>query len=318
MKSAESVCAFACFSILPLSLCALACGQPSEAIRSFRERISGRILVAGRLASEDGVALDGVRALVTTSYCVPGRLERRDVEERSVFDGGFVLDKSDAVSINIVFSKRGYFAETVHFTAYDKSEGRFGGFQADELNVVLRVRPEPASLVRVRGKLEASASGPTKMLQVSELGSARVDGAQDKQANSPELVLSSLLPNAKKIEASSYVASDGTRGLVPTGVRLTSTGVGDGFVVFRLSSAQRLPYLVFREMVKAPENGYESQIDFSKHLGDRVFFYCRIGGYYGKGWIGRPAFGNEERTLMVATADLLINPTGSRYVATNK
>ena len=67
----------------------------------------------------------------------------------------------------------------------------------------------------------------------------------------------------------------------------------------------------------APRDGYAPVLEFPPDAGDRVYFYCRIGGMYGKGLVVRPYLREDNGEITaVSVVKILVNPTGETNVAT--
>jgi len=69
---------------------------------------------------------------------------------------------------------------------------------------------------------------------------------------------------------------------------------------------------------RAPETGYEGEIAFDRLPNDReqFYFYCRIGGLYGKGSTGIRSRGFPNLDEVQGGVTLVLNPDGSRNVTT--
>jgi len=69
----------------------------------------------------------------------------------------------------------------------------------------------------------------------------------------------------------------------------------------------------FRAMGEAPAEGYTDSLELELGDQDEVFFYCMIGGMYGKGWLTpvvlRPSSSDPR---LMTNVEIYLDPTGSR------
>jgi hypothetical protein len=75
----------------------------------------------------------------------------------------------------------------------------------------------------------------------------------------------------------------------------------------------------YNELEEAPENGYRKQLEIIPSQKKSVFFYCRIGEYYGKGRLYQPSIRKLRDVPYVRTSVVLyLSPVaGSRYLRTH-
>ncbi len=94
--------------------------------------------------------------------------------------------------------------------------------------------------------------------------------------------------------------------------------MGDGFVRFTPEEVPTRAALGLRSMNQAPADGYADSLELSIARGEAVvYFYCRIGGQYGKGMVsGKPyVVDGDEGRIAVAKVTVFLNPTGLPGVA---
>ena len=218
--------------------------------------------------------------------------------------------------------KEGYFHRRVYFTATDRKEHRVGGYTNTDLAIVLEKKPAPAPLEVMKGQLMADAEGVIAVLKLvpGTRDAFNVRKAGGERLTEPYVVLEVGTTPDGQVERKQWRFDTGTLAEVPARAAVTFSTPDAGFAVYKPSSAPVLENLCFREMRQAPETGYSQRLDFADDVGDFVYFYCRIGSNFGKGHVSRPNFleGKRMDSAVVAPITILLNPTGSRYVATDE
>lgn len=85
------------------------------------------------------------------------------------------------------------------------------------------------------------------------------------------------------------------------------TGAEGGFVRVRPTAHARSDEM--KNMQEAPESGYRKQLDIAMNEKERVYFYCKIGSYFGKGWITlEPRM--ASRSGLFTRVEILMNRDG--------
>jgi hypothetical protein len=97
-----------------------------------------------------------------------------------------------------------------------------------------------------------------------------------------------------------------------TPLTLGLKGIEGGFIPATPTASQFRKK--FDELGEAPVSGYRRQLEVRPSETDGVFFYCKIGDYYGKGYLVRPTFEWIRGNGIVRTdLEIYLNPTtGSR------
>lgn len=281
---------------------------------------SGKIEVAGRITSGTGEPLRDVAVVSLSTKHGPGGLLTEKENERVVVDEFFHIVKHDICSLRIDFVKPGFFTVTTDDTVM---RGILHVEDVTEMDriIVLEEMPIPAPMERIEGILKTNAKGPTTAVKLlpGTRDSTPVDnnkaGADDALRGYGVL---RIRPRGDgRIESVRRKNQGGMIFEEPTGAYLNSTGPDDGFVLFRPQHEHPIAKRVFREMRVAPKTGYDPDLDFPADAGDRVYFYCLLGGRYGKGFVVRPYLREDDgETTAVSVIKILINPTGDRNVAT--
>ena len=293
-----------------------------EGWREWYDQMVGDIVVSGRVLDENRVPLSRVNISILTSYRADDGYHERDEREYVVVEGDFYIRKEASISFELLFFKEGYYPQTRYFTASNRGEKRFGGITITDLEIVLKKKPTPAPLERIEGVLKSSARGPLAVVKLAP-------GTRRETLLKKELHGTASVGPHLFLELATEPGGDLTRGpfkiaggpVVNVAVRpeLVSSVAGDGFITY-LPTNEYTPYMeVFREMIEAPETGYLPTLQVEPGTGYYIHFFCRLGGLYGKGVTTRPRIdvdGGEEIALTMPL--ILINPTGSRYVATDE
>ena len=93
---------------------------------------------------------------------------------------------------------------------------------------------------------------------------------------------------------------------------------GDGFLPADIGQIPAVFEHGFRCLLEAPETGYSQKLDLNPVDGkEKLFFYCRVGGHFGKGVVTNPPLIIESggRDIAIANVVVFLNPTDSRNVA---
>jgi len=294
--------------------------------RQVLAQLNGRIALSGRVVDQDGNPLSGVTMRVTKTVYTSNPAEfTRDEESEESVDGMFEVSCRECSTINLSFSKPGYYV-----TSISESLGRLDGERVDHLTmedikVVLEVKPRAVQLFHRSGELLFDSTG---VKQVVSLGGRLIGNLP----LGPQKTLSSL--DSPYVSLICKTESDGTlarrtvprpgrEGLTmvaPSGARLVFATGGDGVVLYEPRTHSPSPSLVFREMREAPLEGYRGEIDFDQLPGNRqtYYFYCRVGGLYGKGAVSAPLFRSPKNLdEAVSAIGIRLNPDGSRNVTTH-
>jgi len=285
----------------------------------------GSLDVHGRVVSSDGQPLEDV----TIQYYFRDFgdvLSRREVDRmRMRIDGDFRIKRRNFSSANLTFLKEGFYTEKWSFV-FDETTPRKnpGGYERINIEIVMKTRPEPAPLDRFEGLLRTDAQGLVSVVEIKRKGSRetflRRDGEQT-EIKWPYVFLEARVTSENAISSTRYVPK-GKRApidaLADGRIRLSQPDPGDGFVIYDPGEISLRVELGFRGMVEAPEGGYFPDLVVSTpDSPQKVFFYCRMNGLYGKGMVsGRPAIVVEDdREVAIAGIVVYLNPKGSRNVA---
>ncbi len=294
--------------------------------RQVIDQINGRISVTGRVVDQNGERLSGV-TMEVSKIGVTSNLAHFMREEESTFtvDGVFEVACADCASIDLRFLKVGYYVGSYACSLGDPDGTRERQLACNDVAIVLELVPRAVQVVHRRGELRFDRSGAK---QVVTLGGHRTGSVTP----GPQKTLASLSPPYAYLVCDTQ--SDGTlsrrtvpepqrEGLTltaPGGARLVFSDSGDGVVLYEPRTDSPSPSMVFREMREAPASGYQNELRFDQvtEVKRLYYFYCTIGGWFGKGYVSIPRF-SDKRSLdeAVANMEIQLNPDGSRDVTTH-
>jgi hypothetical protein len=304
------------------AVAALDDSQPNDPTGYLR----GKINVEGCVVDEEGSQLAGVTMDVRKATFV-GDPVRPTVEKRwrQVVDGCFELECEACTRFDVLFYKEGYFDLKRSWGM--KPDGTTGKELIDEgIEIVLELKPVPVDTIHYSGSLLLDATGVKEIVALGK----RYQGTQVLRADKTMDSLSEPFVRlvAERDAEGAFLTQDrpvaerkGVTRTAPVGARLHFSGPHDGLVPYDPKGEAKTVGDVYREMREAPASGYQSTIDFDK-LEPRYragfYFYCRIDGKYGKGFISGPYFMSMNSFKEVgAQIDVKLNPDGSRNVTTH-
>ncbi len=313
-----------------LVLASTACAQdPQEdlvgLIKQAIESQSGSVDINGRILSSDGMLLDGVTVdfYFRKAGDVLADAEIRD--ESLVADGSFHIKRRNVSSVNLWISKKGYYSEQWSFGFDEETERKNpGGYERIDVEIVLQEQPIPAPLIKSGGFLRSDDRGPISVVVTTRDSSGESWLRRNGEENSiewPYFLLVPALDDNSEMPTKEFVVSGQRRKkivLEKGWIRVANSKPGDGFIFYDPGPIPPKVENAMRTMNQAPETGYSQDLEISlTHSPEKVFFYCRFDGKYGKGMItGRPRVVVENDTEQVRALLLVfMNPTGSRNVS---
>ena len=296
-------------------------------LEEFRREYSGDIEVVTRILSVDGQPLKGVTVSLSTNTLATA-LGGNDEEEQFVVDSEFSVRKDSISSINMWFTKAGYYAERWSYSLSGRPKGLLDAVEKVDLRIEMTPEPMPAPLERLEGALRTDVSGPISMLLIAtQLPSSEpISRGEEKNragtgSSQPHVYLDAGMGGGGRFSTiqfkfKSFSASKPA--LARSGVRLTHATPGDGFVVADIGQVPPIFEQGFRKMTEAPPDGYQEELALVPESGkENLFFYCRINGLFGKGVVSNPpmVFDGEGVETAVVLTTIYLNPTGSTDVS---
>jgi hypothetical protein len=290
---------------------------------------SGDIEIRGVLMNASGDSLYGVTIQVedreygdVVSRTPPSR-------ETLVADGEFVVSRFGISSVSLVILKDGYYPISWSYNFSPDTPRRIpDGVESFEIEVVLTPKPDPAPLRKIEGFARTAEDGSVERVITAPsepapvpLSGEKLRAWKAKKRGGPALQLEGQLDEQGRFVIGHYTPREQNHavdGLLHGWLRVSSGAVGDGFVRFTPEEIPHRSALGLRSMNEAPADGYADSLELGVALGEEVvYFYCRIGGQYGKGMVsGRPYVVDGDRgPVAAAKVTVFMNPTGSRDVA---
>jgi hypothetical protein len=298
--------------------------HPARELADFADSFNGRVCMEGRVTDENGAPMVGTTMRVTKytfSVVEPDSSERETSDQ--LVDGSFRAMCSHCSGLDLVFFQKGYYHTTVSGRAQDQ---RVAGVECQDVAVVLEKKPVAVEVTHHAGRLVFDLGGRREVVVLGRKMTGGVKLGAGKSLDSLATPFVSLVGT---------VAPDGTLAHrrmpkvaqpgdwnAPSGVRLVFSSANDGVVLYVPQKHNPLvPGEVFREMREAPETGYVNQVEFESFGpyddGEKLYFYCRVGGLYGKGFVLAPRFTRMATfDAIMSSISIRLNPDGSRNVTT--
>jgi len=289
--------------------------------------------VSGTIVDEEGKPVHGVSVSIIVRDQEGTRILKDTV------DGEFTVKQDDTIMVSLRFKKDGYYE--VQFLP--GSELSTTGRSPDgdrlttrhDLRVVLETIGPATTLARYtlyslhfnaagesagRGPIVRN-DGPPHLSPVLIPGDVRIDLANGREEDIPEGTF--YIRAAHKDGAITTIAEDikrksgvlrASRKDVPAGVKLFIAGKGSGFIPFDPGdTAKPNPDHTLRQLKEAPESGYKNTLELPLTQ-DLQFFTCKVGRYYGKGYVPIYFGIRENGTVAEAHVFLYLQPDGSRNI----
>ena len=311
----------------------VACGQSEtdDALEMIEHDMQTQVRdveVIGTVVSQSGETVDDVKIEYYTRKYGDVLLDVPKDYKIIESDGTFKIRENNVTSVVIRFSKSGFYKKSWSYVVSDVQETfEIGEVKRFELGIALIEVPESAPLRRYSGVLQFGSDGHRKDMFISQSGSsvAVERGIGSKGSSQPVVSNSIYLDASRDVSGNFAVKKQTPSERTSTGVvldrgwiKLGHAGNGEGFKIFEPKQVPTRPELAFREMELAPAEGYVPEIGISATASpDYVYFYLKLDGRYGKGFVNaKPIIENEGgNQLAKARIVLFMNPTGSREVA---
>ena len=329
------------FRLLVVLFCLVRAGSPllanaqddlevmREAIAREFQRESGDIEVHGLTISESGELLSGVTIDVAVREfgdVTSGKAQHREL---LIADGEFAIKKQEISSISLVFSKDGYYSTTWSYNFSRETPRQHpDGVERFEIEAILIRKPDPAPLRQIEGFVRATEYGSVDIVATAlskpapvPLSGEKLRAWKVRKSAGPALQLEGQVDGQGRFVIEQYTPRGQNYtvdGLRRGWLRVSGGAAGDGFVRFTPEDIPKRPALGLRPMQTAPASGYADSLELGVALGESVvYFFCRIGGHYGKGMVsGKPyVVDGDEGQIAAAKVTVFLNPTGSRDVA---
>ncbi len=301
--------------------------ETKRLLDNFETRHFGDIEVSFHVRSTNGEPLNRVSVRLTKSYLSDAMDDKYD-PDRFVVDSEFRVKERGVSAIHLIFLKDGFYTERWEYVMSERPQEILGEVFWIEVEIPMTPHPSPAPLNKYEGPFRSDVGGPISVLSAARmnppnrtpslpesLGGTRgafpepyvyldAEVADDGQ-------LSSTLFSMKRFPVPKPVLDRGF-------LKLVGAKDGDGFLPVDIGQIPAVFEHGFRNLVEAPQAGYSRILELYPVDGrEKSFFYCRIGGQFGKGAVTNPPLIIETggRSVAIANVVIFLNPTGSTDVS---
>lgn len=292
--------------------------------------------ISGVVQDSNGNPLPGVTMTVIMESTNPNNMETKRTKVTQNLDGAFSYSCQKCPIKKLRFTASGYESKTVPIrltkqeeklvwqNVTDKwvgkktqAESTLSTITRDNLVVVLEKESASPRYNVIRGQVSLTKEGPMRIL-VGEPPDLRMNvyHAINKTSNTKNdkkntaIILPSLSTSTSKQLLKEEDSHQLSRLSHPFHIELTNAE--GGFVTVKPTES------VFKEKLQnmrlAPEYGYKKMISVKMNAshGDSVFFYCKIGEFYGKGYMTSPKTEKGGGLELVSHIEIEMNTEGGR------
>lgn len=299
---------------------------PEEYGRLMKKGIEQRRIsfdISGTVVDAKGHLLDKVNMTVAKSKSIWFD-KYEDSKQTKLISGTFRIKTKKQDVITLSFEKDGYYNVSnmgIH-TGKDKNKIKNGVLEVKDLKIVMRKIGKLADLLDYEGVLRFSPDGKATVLSLKQKTNKDGDVIKhEKSENYKEVEDSEELLQVKNIfkqdalpENCIYAIADSDKSgriktklfnddyYSPEAIRLYFSTVLDdesGFIIYK-PHEERVK-LIWRNMIKAPEKGYQKELVIGvKKMneifaqGQDLYFYFKAGEKYGKGCISNIEYRGKE------------------------
>lgn len=283
----------------------------------------GTVQLGGEIVDDEGRPLSDVTLRIRASR--PKLLDPFDEgysRKVKVVTRAFRYKCSRCSTVHLRFSKEGYHYEELEFVYDRKQHGK--KLKATALRITLGRIRNPVALVEIGGEMTIGA-GSVRVIPISlkpAIGSVHLELLVEKAKKD------GFLEQLEYLKLEAQLNADGTpvtvlldqpdlpkhRQIQPVSAFLDFSMVdGGGAVLYEPTETEQRR--IFNSMRMAPESGYVPQVPLGRLTGNQVlFFYCKIGGYYGKGMVRAPRLLKINGLKVSTHVSIWLNRDGGRSV----
>ena len=298
-----------------------------EVIDDFYRQYSGDIEIVISIQSTDGKPLNRVNVNLTTDDLSDPMGKNYD-PDRIVVDSEFRIEKRNVSAVHLLFTKAGFYSERWSYVMGERPPESWDRTHKIDVEIIMTPHPTPVPLEKFEGGLRADRDGTLSVLFPTK------KRLPDRKPPNHEV---SVLPKENDSFPFLYlvadVRSDGGLAITPFQfksisvpkpalsrglIRIAGRSEGDGFLSVDIGRVPSIFEHGFRSLQQAPENGYSDFLELLPVEGnEKLFFYCRIGGQFGKGVVSNPpmVFDRNGVETALALTTIYLNPTGSTDVS---
>ena len=298
-----------------------------KVIDEFIRQHTGDIEITFRIRSTEGKPLNRVSVRLTKSNLSDAMGDEYD-PDRFVVDSELRIKETGVSAVHLSFFKDGFYSERWEYAMSERPPESWGKLHKINVDISMTPQPVPAPLKKFEGGLRADRDGPLsvlfptkKRLPSGEPSNHDVSVPPKEDKSFPYLYLvadvrhdgrlaTTLFP-LKSFSVPKPVLSRGS-------LRIAGSSDGDGFLPVDIGKVPSIFEHGFRRLQQAPESNYSDILELVPAEGnEKLFFYCRIGGRFGKGVVSNPpmVFDREGIETAFALTTIYLNPTGSRDVS---
>lgn len=301
--------------------------ETKHLLDTFETQHSGDIEVSFHVRSTKGDPLQRVGVSLTESRL--GSAMGDDYEpERFVIDSEITIKKRGVSAIHLSFYRDGFYDERWEYVMSQRPQKSLGGVYRIEVEISMTPHPSPAPLNKYEASFRSDVDGPIAVLSAaiknqSKKGSSQPESFGGARNAFPEPYiyldadvtdngqLPSTLFSMKRFPVPKPVLARGS-------LKLVGSNDGDGFLSTDIGQIPAVFEHGFRNLLEAPQTGYSQVLELYPVDGkEKLFFYCRVGGHFGKGAVTNPPLIIESggRNIAIANVVIFLNPTGSTDVS---
>ena len=322
---------FAFFIVMIVALLAAWSMQTTDETKTlldtFEKQHTGDIEVTFYVRSTNGDPLQRVGVSLTESRFGLAMSDDDD-RERFVIDSEITVKKRGVSAIHLTFYKDGFYEERWEFAMVQRPQDSLGGVHRIEVDISMTPHPLPAALNKFEGSLRSDVDGPIAVLSASMRNQLKRESSQPESFGGarnafPEPYvyldagvtddgqLTSVLFSMKRFPVPKPVLARGF-------LKIVGSKDGDGFLSTDIGQIPAVFEHGFRNLFEAPQTGYSQALELFPVDGkEKMFFYCRLGGHYGKGAVTNPPLiiDSSGRNIAIANVVIFLNLTGSTDVS---
>ena len=298
-----------------------------KVIDDFVQQHAGDIEITFRIRSTYGEPLNRVRVRLTRSH-LSGAMGDEYDPDRFVVDSEFRIKERDVSAVHLFFVKDGYYGERWEYVMSERPQEILGEVFRIEVEISMTPHPSPAPLNKYEGPFRSDVDGPISVLSAARMNPPNRTSSQPESLGGtrsafpePYVYLDAEVTDNGQLSSTLFWMK---RFPVPKPVldrgflKLAGAKDGDGFLPADIGPIPVIFEHGFRKLVEAPQAGYSQVLELYPVDGrEKLFFYCRIGGRFGKGAVTNPPLIIESggRNVAIANVVIFLNPTGSTDVS---
>ncbi len=262
---------------------------------------SNGINVSGVIVDENGKPLDDVVMNIRFSRLNLKKWGTTDYKKKVTTKSKFILKQAGYSFLMIDFRKEGYFPVRKKYSLYKRSKYRKNNsFSKNNEKVVMRKIGKKAKLIKFDKKLKYNFINKTQTIcNMSSFAYIKCS-ADEKNKYSNYICLDFERDQDEKVLTRKNLHGE----LIPTTliIRYVSDSIDDGFII--KGEQKDITYLT-----QAPDANYNTKEIKVPYNVERIYFYYKNGGSYGKGFVGYAytAF-KESRVVLFLMQNIETNP----------